>query len=119
MEIADIYVVNKADRPGADLFIKNIRSMLAPVFHGGHKDIPVIKTIASQKQGIVPLLEKIAYHETQFTDSDKRITLLTEKAYQLIQQERMKDIHKEQLLPLVKKMVEQGNFNLYKLIGQL
>ncbi len=30
MEIADIFVVNKADRPGADLFIKNLRSILPP-----------------------------------------------------------------------------------------
>jgi LAO/AO transport system kinase len=93
--------------------------MLAPVFHGGHEDIPVVKTIASQNEGIVPLLEKIAHHETRLEDSDRKITLLTEKAYQLIQQERMKDIHKEQLRPLVKKMIDQGNFNLYKLIGSL
>src|SRR5215203_897413 len=33
MEIADIFVVNKADRPDADLFVKNLRLMLAPAFH--------------------------------------------------------------------------------------
>ena len=33
MEIADIFVVNKSDRPDADLFVKNLRLMLAPAFH--------------------------------------------------------------------------------------
>src|SRR3954471_3900366 len=33
MEIADVFVVNKADRPDADLFVKNLRLMLAPAFH--------------------------------------------------------------------------------------
>ena len=33
MEIADVFVVNKADRPDADIFVKNLRLMLAPAFH--------------------------------------------------------------------------------------
>lgn len=32
MEIADLFVVNKSDRPDADLFVKNLRLMLAPAF---------------------------------------------------------------------------------------
>jgi LAO/AO transport system kinase len=32
MEIADIFVVNKSDRPGADLFVKNLQLLLAPAF---------------------------------------------------------------------------------------
>ncbi len=32
MEIADIFVVNKSDRPDADMFVKNLRLMLAPAF---------------------------------------------------------------------------------------
>ncbi|MDR3715645.1 MAG: methylmalonyl Co-A mutase-associated GTPase MeaB [Puia sp.] len=119
MEIADIFVVNKADRPGADLFIKNIRSTFAPVFHEGREEIPVVKTIASRQEGIAPLLEEITRHESRLEGSDRKITLLTEKAYQLIQQDRMKDISKERLYPLVKTMIEEGNFNLYKLIGML
>ena len=35
MEIADIFVINKADRPDADLFVKNLRSLLAPAFQEG------------------------------------------------------------------------------------
>jgi len=48
MEIADIFVVNKSDRPDADLFVKNLRMMLAPAFHNHQLPVPVIKTVASQ-----------------------------------------------------------------------
>ena len=50
MEIADIFVVNKADRPDADLFVKNLRLMLAPTFSTHYNEVPVVKTVASQKQ---------------------------------------------------------------------
>src|SRR5437868_7732960 len=43
MEIADIFVVNKADRPDADTFVKNLRSMLAPAFHHHRHEIDIIK----------------------------------------------------------------------------
>ena len=35
MEIADIFVVNKSDRPGADMFVKNLNMMLSPAFKKG------------------------------------------------------------------------------------
>ncbi|MDF2384144.1 methylmalonyl Co-A mutase-associated GTPase MeaB [Nostoc ellipsosporum NOK] len=47
MEIAQIFAVNKSDRPGADTFVKNLRQMLAPAFSRTHIEIPVIKTVAS------------------------------------------------------------------------
>src|SRR5574343_832555 len=44
MEIADIFVVNKSDRPEAGVFLKNLRSMLAPAFHHKQKEITVFTT---------------------------------------------------------------------------
>src|SRR6187397_1537238 len=61
MEIADVFVVNKADRPDADVFVKNLRMRLMPAHHG-LKDDPhaeVIKTVASQKEGIEELIKAI------------------------------------------------------------
>src|SRR5437868_11796442 len=52
MEIADIFVVNKADRPDADTFVKNLRSMLAPAFHHHRHEIDIIKTIANTGVGV-------------------------------------------------------------------
>lgn len=113
MEIADIFVVNKADRPDADVFVKNLRQMLAPSFVQKQYHIPVIKTIASQKQGAAELLEKILLHQQHIISTDKKYWLLAEKAYQLIQHKRMKDINKK----LLKEQIEHSTeTNMYRLI---
>ncbi|MEO6538451.1 MAG: methylmalonyl Co-A mutase-associated GTPase MeaB, partial [Ferruginibacter sp.] len=59
MEIADIFVVNKSDRPGADIFLKNLRMMLAPAFNNHQNEIPILATVASKNEGIQALKEKI------------------------------------------------------------
>lgn len=114
MEIADIFVVNKADRPDADLFVRNLRSMLAPAFHTKDIPIPIIKTVASQKTGIEELYAEITAHLNLHQKNDKRGWLLAEKTFFLIQQKRMKDINKAGL----KKMIEAAGkeFNLYRFI---
>ncbi|HPH22887.1 MAG TPA: methylmalonyl Co-A mutase-associated GTPase MeaB [Chitinophagaceae bacterium] len=113
MEIANVFVVNKADRPDADFFVKNLRQMLAPAFANTQHEIAVIKTIASQKEGIKKLLEKIIEHQQHLQSSDKKYWLLAEKAYHLIQQKRMKDIDKKQLKEQLEKT---GENNLYRFI---
>jgi len=118
MEIADIFVVNKADRPDADQFVKNLRLMLAPAFSKHYNEVPVLKTVASQKQGVKELLETILHELPKAHFTDKKFWLLAEKAYWLIQQKRMGDIKKEEL----KKKIEQQylsskSFNLYQFVS--
>lgn len=115
MEIADVFVVNKADRPDADTFVKNLRQMLAPAFMHTQNEIAVIKTIASQKEGIRELLEKIIQHQQLVQTTDRKYWLLAEKAYHLIQQKRMKDIDKKQLKDALETNHEN---NLYRFIQQ-
>src|SRR5690349_12038419 len=55
MEIADIFVVNKSDRPDADRFVKNLRQMLAPAFHSNKAEVPIVKTVALDKRGLKEL----------------------------------------------------------------
>ena len=113
MEIADIFVVNKADRPDADLFVKNLRLMLAPAFSNHTIPVQVVKTVAAQKKGIQELLEAIQNIKLQSLNS-KRNWLLAEKAFQLIEQKRMKGISKEELK---NKINGEGKaFNLYRFI---
>jgi len=57
MEIADIFVVNKCDRPDADQFIRNLEMMRR--YAGGDKDIPVIRMIATEQIGIEDLVSAI------------------------------------------------------------
>jgi LAO/AO transport system kinase len=116
MEIADVFVVNKADRPDADLFVKNLRLMLAPAFHNHTIPVPVIKTIASQKKGVAELLKTITDSFSHIKDNEKRSWLLAEKAFHLIQQKKMMAIDKTMLK---QKIEEAGkDFNLYAFIKE-
>ncbi|MGB5007273.1 MAG: methylmalonyl Co-A mutase-associated GTPase MeaB [Ferruginibacter sp.] len=116
MEIADVFVVNKSDRPDADLFVKNLRLMLAPAFHNHNMPVPVIKTIASQKKGIDELLKTITDSFLLAKDNEKRSWLLAEKAFHLIQQKKMTAIDKGLLKQKIE--AEGKDFNLYAFIKQ-
>lgn len=118
MEIADVFVVNKSDRPDADRFVYNLRQMLAPAFHSHRETIEIIKTNALQKEGIAELAAAIDKQLQQLPDSDKKNWLLTEKAYYLIQQQRMKDISKAALKEAIAASVLRKDFNVYQFVAQ-
>jgi LAO/AO transport system kinase len=112
MEIADIFVVNKSDRPDADSFVRNLRLMLAPAFQRSQQHIPVLKTVASQKTGITELYDAIMQHQ-QEPGSDKKGWLFAERAYRLILESRMKDIDKA---VLKKDWEASDDKNLYRFV---
>lgn len=58
MEIADIYVVNKADRDGADQVVMDIQSMLELGLDRGQSPPAILKTVATTGEGIPMLVEK-------------------------------------------------------------
>jgi LAO/AO transport system kinase len=118
MEIADIFVVNKSDRPGADAFVRNLRLMLAPTFSSHKMEVPILKTIASQQQGVNELYEEIKEHQQMATNNEKRLWLLTKKAYHLIQEHRMKDIDKDRLKEELQARAGKG-FNLYSFVHEI
>lgn len=118
MEIADIFVVNKSDRPDADQFVKNLRTMLAPAFHLDNWEVPVLKTVASSKEGIAELVEAISLHQQQHTVSDRKYWLLAERAFRIIQERRMKDIPKQELLAQLVTVAKDPAFNLFSFINQ-
>lgn len=116
MEIADIFTVNKSDRPDADLFVKNLKLMLAPAFKTHYNEIPIIKTIASQKEGVAELYQTILHQLQKKQHSDKKSWLLTEKAWQLIIAKKMKNIDKQLLKTSIEEKLKHNNFNLYQFI---
>jgi LAO/AO transport system kinase len=62
MEIGDVFVVNKADRPGADKTVTEVTMMMSLVEEHGDWVPPIIKTVASKSQGIAELDEAIVKH---------------------------------------------------------
>lgn len=117
MEIADVFVVNKADRPDADLFINNLKQMLAPAFSKHYIEVPVIKTIALQKEGISELMDIINRQLQKSHVTDNNFWLLAERAFYLIEQKRMKGIDKAELKKEIEELFKKGEFNLYKFIA--
>jgi len=63
MEIADIFVVNKADRPGVDRAVAELESMLDLQHTGNEPRTPVVKTIAIRSEGVTDLLKEIEKHK--------------------------------------------------------
>lgn len=113
MEIADVFVVNKADRPDAIIFEKHLRQMLAPAFAKKSIEIPILRTIASQNSGVDKLYQAIQKLLTYAKDDLKKLQLLTEKAFLLIQQKRMTDVSKQKLQEQIKA---DTSINIYKLV---
>ncbi|MAE68911.1 MAG: methylmalonyl Co-A mutase-associated GTPase MeaB [Gemmatimonadetes bacterium] len=62
MEVADIFVVNKADREGADRMVSAIESVLQLADPLPDRTPPVLRTCATRGDGIAPLLEALDGH---------------------------------------------------------
>ena len=96
MEIADIFLVNKSDRDGADEVVMDIRSMLE-LSHPRHGAVPpVLKTSAATGEGIERLVEILAdtrfkaAREEQRTEDriqEEILTLIQEELFQYLRSE--------------------------------
>ena len=117
MEIADIFVVNKSDRPDANTFVKHLQQMLAPTFSKHYNEVPVVKTVASQQEGIKELLGIIQRQLQKAHLTDKTFWLLAERAFYLIEQKRMKGIDKLVLKKEIEEEMKKGKFNLYGFVA--
>jgi len=70
LEIADIFVVNKADRPGAQEAIRDLRTMLAMASYGeGAWKPPIVETSAATGQGIDHLIDRLNAHGAWLAES--------------------------------------------------
>ena len=113
MEIADIFVVNKCDRSGADTFVKYLRNMLAPAFSSKQQEVPVLKTAASKNEGIAALYEAIKLNSSFQSSLQNKVRLYAQKAYLLITKNRMKDIDINDLQKDITVKMQEEKFNLY------
>jgi len=71
LEIADLFVVNKADRDGADQTVRDLRYMLSlgeKRTDGAWKP-PIVKTVAARGEGIDDVVDALERHATWMTDS--------------------------------------------------
>jgi len=101
MEIADIFVVNKADREGAERLVSAVESNLALYnYAGADWRPPIVKTVATTGQGIAELVAAI--HDfrahSQSTQAARRRTRSEYRLRELVSQ-RFMDHLERQVLP--------------------
>jgi len=95
MEIGNIYVVNKADRDGADRLVMELSMMrdlsASPNPSPSSWAPPIIKTVATKDEGIAELTEKIFEHRKFLEDGDglsrKRTKRVEKEVITLIEKE--------------------------------
>ena len=78
MEIADIYVVNKADRPGIEQTIAEVESLVDITCSNKDKKTPILQTISKEGKGIQELIREVETHyrylvKTKEIDNQRRL----------------------------------------------
>ncbi len=74
MEIADFFVLNKSDRPGADNAVMSIRTILQlNSIRDADWELNIIKAVANQNIGIDEILEEISKHKNYLNSSGKLV----------------------------------------------
>ncbi len=113
MEIADIFVVNKADRAHADNMYRSLK-ILAHEKASEEHETAVVKTIATKYEGMQDLVDAIDDFMVHYNSlTEKKVQLLTDKCWQLIQADRMKKVQKNELRAGIEEALLSEDFNLY------
>jgi LAO/AO transport system kinase len=127
LEIGDIYVVNKADRDGADQVRRDLRSMLAlgQAPEGSWKP-PIVKTVAQKAEGLDEVVAEIDRHREWLTSSgelDKRRTRRARDEIEAIAvtalRKRWGDVHGRSELDALASAVVAGTTDPYAAADEL
>jgi len=112
MEIADIYIVNKADRDGVEQTVAEVESLVDISCSGKDRITPILTTIAKQGKGIKELIIEIENHEkylkkTKEFDVQRRIRYEAE-LIEIIRKRLMNFIFdEEQFKDKVESLIDQ------------
>ena len=105
MEIADIYVVNKADREGADRMVQSIAANLSlQTFGPGAWRPPIVKTEATTGVGIAELWATVG----KFREHTKDRRMVRQRARQ---EARLRDLLSHQFMEHVQRTLPPGEFD--------
>jgi LAO/AO transport system kinase len=71
LEVADVFVVNKADRDGADQVVRDLKYMISlgrREKEGPAWRVPIVSTVASRGKGVADVVEAVEHHQTWMAD---------------------------------------------------
>ena len=114
MEIANVFVVNKSDRPNAQIFVNHLKQMIAE--NAPAQNTPqVISTIATEREGISDLLKAMEAHQLALhDDGTQKNEMLFTKVMQLIIASKMNQVDIEKLKLNLASESSKAHFNIFK-----
>jgi LAO/AO transport system kinase len=130
LEVADIFVVNKADRDGADQTVRDLRYMLSlgerRERDGSTWKAPIVRTVASKGEGIDDVVATLDQHREWMAKSgerDRRRQLRARAEIEAITLEQVRlrigDIRGSGNLPELAKRVVAGELDPYTAAEEL
>ncbi len=127
LEIGDIYVINKADRDGADQVRKDLRSMLALAEHAdGAWKPPIVKTVAVKAEGLDDVVAEMDRHHAWLAESGELERRRVRRARDEIEaiavtalRERWGDVHGRSELDDLAAAVVAGDSDPYRAADEL
>jgi LAO/AO transport system kinase len=108
MEIADIFVINKSDRDGAERVEREIRAMQSLAARYDRWTPPIVKTVASDGAGITDLAETIADYEAFLEKEDLVLKKNVENW-----QERLIEMLRDAMLEKARAQLGSGRLERY------
>jgi len=108
MEIADIFVINKSDRDGAERVEREIRALQSLAVRGDQWTPPIVKTVASEGKGIAVLAAAIASYESYL----RKENLVLKRNIQNWQ-ERLVEMLRDALLDKARAQMSDGDMLRY------
>jgi LAO/AO transport system kinase len=108
MEIADIFVINKSDREGAERVEREIRALQSLAIRSDRWTPPIVKTVASDATGIGELAAAIAEYEAYLQNENLVLQHNIENW-----QERLIEMLRDALLEKAREQMEDGNVARY------
>lgn len=127
LEVADVFVVNKADRDGADATARDLRHMLSLGDRTeGSWVPPIVKTVASRGEGVADVVDALERHHDWLRSSGRLDARRRERAADEVEaiavtalRERMGDLRGGQLLDTLAGRVAAGDIDPYAAADQL
>jgi LAO/AO transport system ATPase len=129
LEIADVFVVNKADRDGADQTVKDLRYMQS--LGGRHSEAgawrpPIVKTVASRAEGVDEVLAAIDRHREWMEEAGELARRRQARAAGEVEaialgalREKMDDVHGSAALQALAEKVANGALDPYAAADEL
>ncbi|KAA2259471.1 methylmalonyl Co-A mutase-associated GTPase MeaB [Solihabitans fulvus] len=129
LEVADVFVVNKADRDGADATVRDLKYMISL----GRREIPgplwrpsIVRTVASKREGLDEVVGAIAEHHSWMVEHGELEQRRTHRASTEVEaialgqlRSRLGDLHGGVALEQLAKRVAAGELDPYAAAGEL